>query len=175
MTYSIILKSTFFSLCFLGSTSLYATPATDSTINKFIQLSELNSTLNNNINELQPYFDSQAEQIIQSISSNNELDANEIAISLKLSQKMFDMTKKTVTSPQTIKTVKQVIKNIYTEEEILAYNKFLSTPEGKSINQKSSQAMMEIQTAIEDLATQTMKNSDYEKEIIKIIEPLAQQ
>ena len=175
MAYSTILKSTFFSLCFLGSTSLYATPATDSTINRFIQLSELNSTLNNNINELQPYFDSQAEEIIQSISPNHELDANEITISLKLSQKMFDMTKKTVTSPQAINTVKQVIKNIYTEEEILAYNKFLSTPEGKSINQKSTQAMMEIQKAIEDLATQTMKNSDYEKEIIKIIEPLAQQ
>lgn len=174
MAYSTILKSTFFSLCFLGSTSLYATPATDSTINRFIQLSELNSTLNNNINELQPYFDSQAEEIIQSISPNHELDANEITISLKLSQKMFDMTKKTVTSPQAINTVKQVIKNIYTEEEILAYNKFLSTPEGKSINQKSTQAMMEIQKAIEDLATQTMKNSDYEKEIIKIIEPLAQ-
>lgn len=175
MTYSTILKLTFFSLCFLGSTSLYATPATDSTINRFIQLSELNSTLNNNINELQPYFDSQAEEIIQSISPNHELDANEITISLKLSQKMFDMTKKTVTSPQAINTVKQVIKNIYTEEEILAYNKFLSTPEGKSINQKSTQAMMEIQKAIEDLATQTMKNSDYEKEIIKIIEPLVQQ
>lgn len=175
MTYSTILKSTLFSLCFLGSINIYAATATDSTINKFIQLSELNSTLNKNINELQPYFDSQAEQIIQSISPNNELDANEITISLKLSQKMFDMTKKTITSPQAIATVKKIIKNIYTEEEIQAYNKFLSTPEGKSINEKSTQAMMEIQTAIEYLATQTMKNSDYEKEIIKIIEPLAQQ
>ena len=32
--------------------------------------------------------------------------------------------------------------------------------------------MLKIQTAIERIAQETMQNSDYEKEILKILEPL---
>lgn len=172
MTYSTVLKSMLLSLCLIGSSSLYASPATDASINKFIQLNEFSNLLNNSLNELQPYFDNQAEQLIRSISNNKELNANELSISLKLSQKMFDLTKRTMTSPKTIDAIKQVIKNTYTEEEVQAYNKFLSTPEGQSINRKSTKVILGVQTAIEEIAIQTMQSSDFENEVIKIIEPL---
>ena len=110
--------------------------------------------------------------MIQSISPNEKLDINEVSIALKLSQKMLDMTRKTVASPKATDAIKQVVKEVYTEEEIKAYNTFLSTPEGKSINRKSTDTMLKIQTAIERIAQETMQNSDYEKEILKIIEPL---
>ena len=172
MTYSTVLKSVLLSLCLISSTPLYASPATDASVNKFIQLNEFSNLLNNSLNELQPYFDNQAEQLIRSISNNKELNANELSISLKLSQKMFDLTKQTMTSPKTIDAIKQVIKNTYTEEEVQAYNKFLSTPEGQSINRKSTKVILGVQTAIEEIAIQTMQSSDFENEVIKIIEPL---
>ena len=172
MPYSTALKSVLLSLCLISSTPLYASPATDASVNKFIQLNEFSNLLNNSLNELQPYFDNQAEQLIRSISNNKELNANELSISLKLSQKMFDLTKQTMTSPKTIDAIKQVIKNTYTEEEVQAYNKFLSTPEGQSINRKSTKVILGVQTAIEEIAIQTMQSSDFENEVIKIIEPL---
>ena len=175
MAYSTILKSALLCICFISSNALYAAPATDATVNKFIQLSDLNNILDKSLNELHPYFDEQAEQLVQNLSKSDVLDANELSIALKLSQKMLDMTRKTVMSPKTTDAIKQVVKNIYTEEEIQAYNKFLSTPEGKSINLKSTKAMLEIQSSIENIALQTMENSDYEKEIFKIIEPLTKQ
>lgn len=69
MTIRPILKNLSISLCLSCiTTSLFASPAKLSSVKELMQMSQIDYLLKESINELTPYYDQQAEQIISNIT-----------------------------------------------------------------------------------------------------------
>ena len=150
----------------------FAAPATDASIDKLIQLSELDVVFQQSIKELQPFFDQQAEELVTTLVNTANLDAKQLAVAQQLSQAMSNMTIIALKDPSVTQKLKQTLKNTYTEKEAQAYNAFLSTPEGQSINRKSASVTIEIQKFIEETIIKATEANDFDKEVEKIIAPL---
>lgn len=147
-------------------------PASDQDINQLLKLSELDLVFTQGIKELQPMFDSEAEQIVSNITGTTNLNAKQLTIAQQLSQAMSKTTEKALFDPQVRVKLQQILKTVYTDKEVKAYNAFLSTPEGQAINRKNSQVTIEIQKFMEDLIQKTAETGTVAEEVERIIAPL---
>lgn len=83
--YSPILKNLSISLCLSCiTTSLFASPAKLSSVKELMQMSQIDYLLKESINELTPYYDQQAEQIISNITGIKTLGPKEKEAAKKL-------------------------------------------------------------------------------------------
>ncbi len=155
-------------------TSQFATakPATSTSVDELIKLSEIESLFETTLQELNPYFENEAEKIVLSITGSPQLDAQQLLVAQQLAKVLYDSTEQVIKQPAVKIRLKEIMQNIYTEEEVQAYNKFLRTPEGQSINRKSVQAIGQMQVYIESIAAQTFERADFEQKVEKVIAPL---
>lgn len=78
MTIRPILKNLSIGLCLSCiTTSLFASPAKLSSVKELMQMSQIDYLLKESINELTPYYDQQAEQIISNITGIKTLGPKE--------------------------------------------------------------------------------------------------
>lgn len=160
---------------FLISPIVMAKPATSASVDELLRLSELEQLLHISLQELNPYFEQESEKLVKEIIGSDHLDTQQLIISQRLTQTLYNTTEELLKQPAVIQKIKEIVKDTYTEEELRAYNAFLKTPEGRSINQKSTKVMSQLQIYMEQLVTDNLKNSDFEEKIVKVIAPLIEE
>ena len=154
----------------------FASPATEKSITKLIQLTELNTLLDQSSNDMQPYFDQKAEDLIKRVTSAQFLNIDEQNAALQVSALLSDLHQQMIHNPKFIQMFKDTFKKTYTEEELQAYIAFLSTPMGQTINKKTNKVMSEIYNQTAQLSEQSMTSPEYQKafqtKLMAIIQPL---
>ncbi|HAV3061756.1 TPA: hypothetical protein ACHIJP_001740, partial [Acinetobacter baumannii] len=102
MTIRPILKNLSISLCLSCiTTSLFASPAKLSSVKELMQMSQIDYLLKESINELTPYYDQQAEQIISNITGIKTLGPKEKEAAKKLGLLLKDSSNQLISSPKT--------------------------------------------------------------------------
>ena len=122
----------------------FARPATDKSIDKLMQLSNISEIFKQNTKDMQPYFDEQAEELIHQITGSKELTIDQQNAALQISALYSDTQQNMINDPEFMNLFKSLFKKTFTEEEVQANIAFLSTPLGQSINQKMNHLMTEI-------------------------------
>ena len=151
-----------------------AAPAKASSVEHLLQLSEVDVVIQSTLAELHPHFEAESESIILRMTGGDQLDAHQLIASQEIAQLLFDTTKQIMTQPQVKLKIKDIMQNIYTEEEVQAYIEFLSTPEGQSINRKETQIVSEMQSYFEELAENSFHHVRFEQKLEDVMTRLMQ-
>lgn len=167
-------------LCLLGSMqSTFATPAQGKSVKELIKLSDLENVLNTSLDEMQPTLDLEAENILLRVLGKEELTTTQEHLAvLELSQLLKDTSSKVFARPETIQAIEKIYTDALSEEEVQAYLRFLKTPEGKSINQKTLQISTNVFQYMSNLSQKTLndpeQSSQLKEQFLTIIKPLIQ-
>ncbi|NNP67991.1 DUF2059 domain-containing protein [Acinetobacter sp. Ac_5812] len=167
-------------LCLLGCIqSAFATPAQSKSVKELIKLSELENVLNTSLDEMQPTLDLEAENILLRVLGKEALTTTQEHLAvLELSQLLKETSSKVFARPETIRAIEKIYADTLSEEEIQAYLKFLKTPEGKSINQKTLQISTHVFQYMSNLSQKTLndpeQSSQLKEQFLTIIKPLIQ-
>lgn len=156
----------------LSSQISFAAPPTDASIEKLINLSKLDQMFNEGLAGLQPFFNEQSNLIIQNVVQSPNLNSGQQKAAQELAATMVSFTEAALKNEKVKDKIRLVIKNTYTEEELKAYNAFLSTPEGQSINLKSTKVSIELQSFMEELIKNSTDTTEFEKIVEGILTPL---
>lgn len=142
----------------LGSTYTMASPATSSTVKEFIHLSHQDKDIQVSAQQLQPFFVNQATKIVQDYTGHTTLSAKEQNAVQELADKLKVSSANTVRQANIVAVKENFYAKSFTEEELKAYNKFLSTPEGQAINAKAPRLMLQLDQEI-NAATSRILNT----------------
>lgn len=151
-----------------------AAPAKASSVEQLLQLSELDVVIQSTLAELQPHFEAESESIILRMTGGDQLDAHQLIASQEIAQLLFDTTKQIMTQPQVKLKIKDIMQTVYTEEEVQAYIKFLSTPEGQSINRKETEIVNQMQNYFQSLAENSFHTANFEQKLEDVMTRLMQ-
>lgn len=167
-------------LCLVSSMQIYASPARPQSVKELIKLSELENVLSTSLEEMQPTLDSEAENILLRVLGKQELTTiQEHLAVLELSQLLKETSSKIFARPETLQNIEKIYAESLSEEEIQAYLKFLKTPEGKSINQKTLKINNNVFQYMSNLGQQTLsdpkQNAQLKEQFLTILKPLVQQ
>ncbi|AXQ24040.1 DUF2059 domain-containing protein [Acinetobacter wuhouensis] len=132
--------------CFIWGiqSTAFATVATDKSVDKLIQLSNISEIFKQSTRDMQPYFDEQAEDLVRQITGAQTLNIEQQNAVLQISALYTEVQQNLVTNPEFTNMFKALFKKTFTEEEVQANIAFLSTPLGQSINNKTNSLMTEI-------------------------------
>ena len=134
-----------FTCCIWGiQSTAFATVATDKSVDKLIQLSNISEIFKQSTRDMQPYFDEQAEDLVRQITGAQTLNIEQQNAVLQISALYTEVQQNLVTNPEFTDMFKALFKKTFTEEEVQANIAFLSTPLGQSINNKTNSLMTEI-------------------------------
>ncbi len=160
---------------FAISAHTFATPATDSSVNKLFQtvdiISVLDQYLKSNIDDI----DKQAIAIVRSHSGHAEMNTDEHLLSIKISSILQEMSNSLIHNPDTLNAFKQVYKNNFTEEELNSYIQFLATPEGQSIFKKSILISNEFSNLGKKMMENQINSPEFQQKYGKQIHDILQQ
>ena len=97
---------------------------------------------------------------------------------LELSQLLKDTSSKVFARPETLQAIEKIYAETLSEEEVQAYLKFLKTPEGRSINQKTLKISTNVFQYMSHLSQQSLndpeQSSQLKEQFLTIIKPLVQ-
>ena len=155
-----------------SSQMAFAAPATEKSVNQLITLSHIDQIFNEGVQNLQPFFKEEATFIIQNVTQTENLNTQQESAAQQLAKTMSDLTAASLKDPKVVVKIRDIVRETYTEEELKAYIKFLSTPEGQSINLKSTKVSIQLQTFMEDLIKNATNNDTFEKQVERILTPL---
>lgn len=132
--------------CFIwGSQSTaFASVATDKSIDKLMQLSNISEIFKQSTRDMQPYFDEQAEDLVHQVTGAQTLNIDQQNAVLQISALYSEVQQNMVSNPEFTDMFKALFKKTFTEEEVQANIAFLSTPLGQSINKKMNGLMTEV-------------------------------
>lgn len=161
----------------LGSSpTLYAAPMKQESLDKLIQLSNVEEQLQGTTTEMRPAFEKQAEFIIQQALSVQQLNAKQRQAVQPLADFLLSQNQQLMKNPKFIQMIKNVYQKTFTEEEAQAYITFLSSPLGQSISKKGNILANEIVQQSIKLAAEISKEPGQQQEIAlqlnKILQPL---
>jgi hypothetical protein len=165
------------SLCCI-TVSSFASPATDKSVDKLMQLSNITEIFRQSTRDMQPYFDEQAEDLVRQVTGAQTLNIDQQNAALQISALYSDVQQKLITDPEYLDLFKSLFKKTFTEEEIQANIAFLSTPLGQSINQKMNLLMTEVMQETTQFSQKQMLKAENQK-VIKdkmeaILKPILQ-
>jgi 16S rRNA C967 or C1407 C5-methylase (RsmB/RsmF family) len=173
------LRSLFLITLLGSSTTLYAAPMKTESLEKLIQLSNVEDFLKNSTTEMRPVFDQQAELIIKQSLNIEQLNPKQQQAAQQLGQLMFAKNQELMQNPKFMHMIKNVYQKTYSEEEAQAYITFLSSPLGQSISKKTiklTSEMMQQSTQIAaELYNDPAQQKDFMLQLSKIITPLTEQ
>lgn len=162
-----------------SSANLYAAPMQSASLEKLIQLSNVEDLLKNSTTEMRPIFDQQADMIIKQALDVEKLDAKQQQAAQQLSQLMLSKNQEMLKHPKFIQAIKDVYQKTYTEEEAQAYITFLSSPLGQSISKKTIKLtadMMQQSTQVaSELYNDPAQKEEFMRQLSKIVAPLVEQ
>lgn len=164
--------------CSCLSMSLLAAPAKLSSVQQLIQVGEINALMINSLDELNQYFDKQAEQIIVNITGNPNLTTEQQLAALEISALMKSSSKQIINNPKTQQAIEKIYLDNYTEAEVQAGLRFLNTPEGRSINRKNAKIMGQISEYMmsvgEKMHDDAAMRDNLQEDVLKILQPIMQ-
>jgi len=165
-------------LCSLSFTT-FAQPATETSVEKALKLSDISGTLAQSQQDMRPIYDQQAEEVIRNIFKIQQLNAEQQKAAKQIADVTASFSQKLISDPKFVQMLKRVYMQTFTEEEVLANIQFLETPIGQSINKKSSKMMAEIMRNSIEMSTAMMQDPTTQKEmnqrVEKILKPLFKQ
>ncbi|MDH0565597.1 DUF2059 domain-containing protein [Acinetobacter courvalinii] len=158
----------------------FASPAQSKSIKELIKLSDLEHALNTSLDEMQPTLDLEAENILLRVLGKDELTTTQEHLAvLELSQLLKETSAKMFARPETIQAIEKIYADALSEEEVQAYLKFLKTPEGQSINQKTLQITTHVFQYMNNISQKTLsdpqQSSQLKEQFLTIIKPLIQE
>ncbi|TCM70761.1 hypothetical protein EC844_10130 [Acinetobacter calcoaceticus] len=164
---------------FALSTTSYAAPIKPKSVDKLMQLSDVQGVLKNTGTEMKPMFDQQAEQIVKQSLAIDSLNPQQQQAARQISGLMSSMNQNVIENPKFVQLIKDVYQKTYTEEEAQAYIAFLSSPLGKSITQKTAKLTGEVMQQSMQMATEMVNDPAQQQKFIiefeKIMKPLLDQ
>ncbi len=122
----------------------FASTATDKSVDKLMQLSNITEIFKQSTRDMQPYFDEQAEDLVRQVTGAQTLNIDQQNAVFKISALYTEVQQNLVTNPEFTNMFKALFKKTFTEEEVQANIAFLSTPLGQSINKKMNVLMNEV-------------------------------
>lgn len=162
-------------LLLLGPAAL-AQPVQDRTLNRLIELSNLNSMVIQSSHDMRPIFDTQAEDILKANLAVSTLNQQQKNAALKISRLLQATNESIVSDPQFLHMIRKNFQKAFTEEEAQAYIAFLSTPMGQSINQKSAGLMnsilQETMTLSASILNDSQRQQNFNEKLASILQPL---
>ncbi|MGB8484151.1 MAG: DUF2059 domain-containing protein [Acinetobacter bohemicus] len=165
-------------LCSLSFTT-FAQPATETSVEKALKLSDISGTLAQSQQDMRPIYDQQAEEVIRNIFKIQQLNAEQQKAAKQIADVTASFSQKLISDPKFVQMLKKVYMQTFTEEEVLANIQFLETPIGQSINKKSSKMMAEIMRNSIEMSNAMMQDPTTQKEmnqrVEKILKPLFKQ
>lgn len=157
------------SLSILSFTA-FAKPATETSVEKALKLSDISGTLAQSQQEMRPVYQQQAEDTIKQIFKTSSLNAEQQMAANQIADITAPFSNKLISDPKFMQMLKDVYQKTFTEEEVLANIQFLETPIGQSINKKSSKMMSEVMRNSIDMSAQMMQDPATQREINRQIE-----
>lgn len=165
-------------LFFGVQTVSFASPATDSSIDKLMQLSNITAVFEQTNKDMQPYFDAQAEELVHRLTGAKSLNIEQQNAVLQISAMYSELQQSITKDPKFIQMFKGLFQRTFTEEEVQANIAFLSTPLGQSINKKMSILMTDLMLETEKFSQEQMLQPERQKlmkqKMEKILTPLMQ-
>ncbi len=159
---------------FAASSTVWAAPMTEQSLEKLMQLADIQSLLKNANAEIQPMFEQQAEEIVRQSLAVTTLNAKQQQGAKQLAQLMSNMNKQVTENPKFLQMIKDTYRNTFTEEEAQANIAFLSTPIGQSITQKSAKLSSEIIQKSAQIASDISEDPEHKQQFIKQFEQILQ-
>ncbi|MDV2438342.1 DUF2059 domain-containing protein [Acinetobacter gerneri] len=170
-------KILFGSLFFAFSSMTFATPATDKSVQQFFAVIKYQEQMQTLMQKMTPLFDQQANQFLsvtlkRTVTENTE---DQLAI-IKISQLFQEIVNKAYQDPAIHSKFEKIYLNNFTEEEIQAFIKFFSSPEGQSYLQKTPSVFSESFQVGKDTILDYIKNpkviKEYAPQLHKIVDEL---
>ena len=165
-------------LCSLSFTT-FAQPATQTSVEKALKLSDISGTLTQSQQDMRPIYDQQAEEIIKNIFKTSTLNTEQQKAAKQIAEITASFSSKLISDPKFMQMLKNVYMQTFTEEEVLANIQFLETPLGQSINKKSSKMMSEIMRNSIAMSAEMMQDPaiqlEMNRQIEKTLTPLFEQ
>ncbi|MBF7696420.1 DUF2059 domain-containing protein [Acinetobacter rathckeae] len=141
MLKKVLLTSTLIASSFLNVA--FASAPTDASVQQAIQLSHVNEMLNESVKNLGSVLDQQAIKIVQKRTGHETLNAQEQKAAQDIGQILKNNTNNLLQQADMPLLISNLFKKYYSEDELQVYIKFLSTPEGQSINKKQPLVVQE--------------------------------
>lgn len=161
------------------SSAAFATPAKPSSVEQLVQLAQIHKTVQDSIQAMRPVFQQKSVQTIQTYTGHQTLTTQDLTASQQLTAVLQNMTAESLKNANIDEMIRNIYQQNFTEEEVQAYIRFLNTPEGHSITQKTPMIMSQIG---QDVAKLTQKGSfsqqqqeKYKQQIQDILKPLPKQ
>lgn len=169
--------STLLLITVLGTSSqLYAAPMKEESLNKLIQLSNVEQQLQQTATDMRPAIEKQAEFIIQQGLSVQQLNPKQQQAAQQLTDLLVAQNQQLMKNPKFLQMIKNIYQKTYSEEEAQAYIAFLSTPQGQSIAKKGNALANEILQQSTQLAIEVSKEPGQQQAFLaqlqKILQPL---
>ncbi|WP_043972233.1 DUF2059 domain-containing protein [Acinetobacter sp. NBRC 110496] len=167
-------------LCLLaGIQNTFASPAQSKSVKELVQLSDLEHVLNTSLDEMQPTLDLEAETILLRVLGKEKLTTTQEHLAvLELSQLLKETSSKVFARPETLQAIEKIYADALSEKEVQAYLKFLKTPEGQSINQKTLLISTNIFQYMSNISQKTLsdpeQSSQLKAQFLTILQPLIQ-
>lgn len=159
-------------LFFGVQSSVFASPATDKSVDKLMQLSNISEIFKQSTRDMQPYFDDQAEALVRQVTGAQTLNIDQQNAALQISALYSDIQQQLVTDPEYLNMFKSLFKKTFTEEEVQANIAFLSTPIGQSINQKMNTLMTEVMQETAKFSQEKMLKVENQKALKEKMETI---
>lgn len=150
MLKKVLLTSTLIASSFLNVA--FASAPTDASIQKVAHLTNINQILTESMQNVGTIVEQQAIQIVQKKTGHNSLNAQEQKAAQDIAKILKNNTDQFVQRANLPALINQLFKKYYSEEELLAYIKFLETPEGQSINKKQPLVLQETMQNIANVS-----------------------
>ncbi len=97
------------SLCCM-TVSSFASPATDKSVDKLMQLSNITEIFKQSTRDMQPYFDEQAEDLVRQVTGAQTLNIDQQNAALQISALYSDVQQKMITDPEYLALFKSLFK-----------------------------------------------------------------
>lgn len=154
-------------------------PISDQTTQDLMQAIGVSSMMQMNTQDIYYSMQPHAEDMVKSIVQVETLNREEQDVANQLNHKMSELVITAMNEPQMSFIFHSLIKKTYTENEAQAYIRFLKSPEGKSIKNKSMKMSLEAnelaQQYMQHYMTNKMVNDlKFKQEFEAILAPLLQ-
>lgn len=154
------------------SFSIFAQPATSTSVERAMELSDIKATLAQSQKEMRPVYDKQAEEMLKKIFNTLTLNAEQKKAAHQIADVTESFSNKLISDPKFLQMLKNTYMQTFTEEEVLANIQFLETPIGQSINKKNSLLMSKIMQNSMEMSSQMMQDPKIQKEVNQKIEKI---
>ena len=148
-----------------GSTFAIAAPANPTSVQQLMQLSHVDQLVQNSVQGMQPFFVEQSTKIVKNYTGHTQLSQKDLSAVQQLANVIQSSTNDMIKQANIGTVVQSIYAKTFTEEEVQAYIKFLSTPEGQSINNKTPVLMAEMGQQMNSVTNRVLSDKNNQMRI----------